>query len=292
MHSLFSSYNERQKRRGAGEAAQRNAVYYLTKLEAWLDTHGIDPVAVTADELDDFVDSLRKQYKPSTVKLAIVQVRAAYRYAHRRGIIQADPAIDLVAPREPDVEPETYTPAQLRTILKNAPTHRHDALLKLMIFGGLRRVEVCRLKWDDVDFASQTLTVMGKGMKIRKVPIHPVVAESLNRLFPVPWGGTNVPNMLRASDWVCGTKRYGGLSTDSFGRMIDAISEASGISVKSHTFRKTLSTDLYERGVREDVLNDLFGWSKTSVRSRFYNRTAPESLMKAILLAYQNQSVA
>ena len=73
------------------------------------------------------------------------------------------------------------------------------------MFGGLRRVEVCRLKWTDVDYANQTMTVMGKGDKIRKVPIHPVLCEALQRY-----------QQLERSDWVVGTRHGGQLKLTSF----------------------------------------------------------------------------
>ena len=41
---------------------------------------------------------------------------------------------------------------------------------------------------------------------------------------------------------------YGQLTIDTFQRLIDKVTAASGIHIKSHTFRKTLTTDLLERG--------------------------------------------
>jgi integrase len=205
----------------------------------------------------------------------------------------------------PEVEPVTFSPDELRTILATVPTLRHDALVRLMAFGGLRRIEVLRLRWDDVDFPNHTLTVLGKGSgngKLRKTPIHPAVAESLMRLNTfAPGGPMNValskmgvpfdPTVGRESEWVLGTKRWGQMSMDVFNRMIADVSRASRIAVKSHTFRKTLASDLYERGVRENVLESIFGWSKSTVRARHYTRIAGEEMQKAILLAYRDDQI-
>jgi site-specific recombinase XerD len=138
MHSMFEAYQLRQRRRNAGPSALRNANHALGKLDAWMTEHGIDPLAATADDRDDYKVFLTTKFAPSTVKLAIVQVRAAYANAHRQGLIAYDPAADLLAPRLPEVEPETFTTNELRAILATVPTRRHEMLVRLMAFGGLR----------------------------------------------------------------------------------------------------------------------------------------------------------
>jgi integrase len=281
MHSMFVAYGERQRRRNAGAQAQKNARVALTRLDAWLAAEKIDPPAATVDDLERYIDHLGTVgFKHATVKLHVTQLRAAYRHAHRRGVIASDPGADLLAPKMPDVEPETFTPAELRRILAAAPTFRHDAAIRLMIFGGLRRIEVCRLTWNDVDYANETLTVDGKGHKIRKVPIHPALAETLRAWQP-----------RCESEWIIGNIRWGAPSVDVLSRLIDTVADAAGVHIKSHIFRKTLATDLYERGVQENVIESIFGWSKSSVRARHYTRIADESMRKAILLAYADQKL-
>jgi integrase len=50
---------------------------------------------------------------------------------------------------------------------------RHEALLALLVYGGLRSQKACDLQVRDVDLASSTLTVRrGKGKKARRVPLH------------------------------------------------------------------------------------------------------------------------
>jgi len=158
-------------------------------------------------------------------------------------------------------------------------------MLKLFIFGGLRRIEVCRLKWTDVDYAGQTLTVMGKGSKIRKVPMHPVVHDVLRS-----WQGYCQRLGYQRGEpitYMLGTGSNP-LNTATMARWIEDCSEAAGIHIKSHTFRKSLATDLYERGAREDYIEQILGWAKRTVRQRFYSRVAHEQLLQTILLAYKD----
>ena len=60
---------------------------------------------------------------------------------------------------------------------------RNYALLRLMIYTGLRRAEVVRLRWDDIDFDDWTVTVRhGKGDKRRIAAIADATDATLQAL--------------------------------------------------------------------------------------------------------------
>ena len=61
---------------------------------------------------------------------------------------------------------------------------RNYALLRLMIYTGLRRAEVVALRWDDIDFEDQLVTVRhGKGGKERIAAIADMSDETLRSLY-------------------------------------------------------------------------------------------------------------
>ena len=61
---------------------------------------------------------------------------------------------------------------------------RNTALLRLMIYTGLRRAEVVVLRWDDIDFEDQTVTVRhGKGDKRRIAAIADATDETVRALY-------------------------------------------------------------------------------------------------------------
>ena len=60
---------------------------------------------------------------------------------------------------------------------------RNYALLRLMIYTGLRRAEVVALRWDDIDFEDQLVTVRhGKGDKERIAAIADMTDETIGSL--------------------------------------------------------------------------------------------------------------
>ena len=73
---------------------------------------------------------------------------------------------------------------------------RNHALLRLMIYTGLRRAEIVMLRWDDIDLENQTVTVQhGKGDKRRIAAIADVTDATKRALFAL-WGA-------QAGDYDC-----------------------------------------------------------------------------------------
>ena len=65
---------------------------------------------------------------------------------------------------------------------------RNHALLRLMIYTGLRRAEIVTLRWDDIDLENQTVTVRhGKGDK-RRIAAIADATEATKRALLALWG--------------------------------------------------------------------------------------------------------
>ncbi len=61
---------------------------------------------------------------------------------------------------------------------------RNYALLRLMIYTGLRRAEVVAMRWDDIDFEEQLVIVRhGKGDKERIAAIADMTDETIGSLY-------------------------------------------------------------------------------------------------------------
>lgn len=75
---------------------------------------------------------------------------------------------------------------QLCEWMRSSGTPRLNALLSLLLFQGFRQVEVCRLQAKDIDLASGTVWVLGKGKDDKeKVYLHSYTAEALKQYLKV-----------------------------------------------------------------------------------------------------------
>jgi integrase len=145
-----------------------------------------------------------------------------------------------------------------------------------MAYTGMRRVEISRLTWADVNFAGNTIRILGKGGKLRNIPIHPALGEVLISSPPVPGQA-----VLRGR----GGKP---LSVTSLDRMMRELSSTA----RMHDFRRTAASSLYANGVRSDTIDRILGWAPREVRSRYYVKIADEELQSAILQLHLNDPIS
>jgi integrase/recombinase XerD len=218
------------------------------------------------------------------VRRHLAVVRAAYRYGLRHDLVSHDPTGDVRLPRLPDWEPATYSNADLRAIFATINSEREEIVFFLLAFAGLRLCEASELSWNEVDFDRGQLKLVGKGGKLRLVPLHPVLdrvlREHLRRARPgrAHVVGTIHDRRLAHRTW-----------TDTVGGLV----RRAGVEVDgpSHAFRRTVATVMHEQGVRTAVINRIMGWAPRTVRERHYVRIAPQIMRDAILTLYRDDPI-
>ena len=149
---LFARYITRLERKGDVPQTIANNLVTFRKAQAWFDAAGVRPDQATSADLEDLFDCLRQAHAPSTLRGHLSRLRAAYAYALRHGLVSCDPTQDVLLPKMPDIEPETYTNEELRRILTQVRDDSEEAIVHLLIYAGLRRHEVIGLEWKDVEF--------------------------------------------------------------------------------------------------------------------------------------------
>ena len=109
--------------------------------------------------------------------------------------------------------------ALLDVPVASAVDQRDLAVLELLYAAGLRVSELCGLDRRGVDLPGRTVTVLGKGGKERRVPIHAVCAEALGAWLdrgPAPHGDARSP-----PEAVFVNRRGGRLGPRDVRRMLD-----------------------------------------------------------------------
>ena len=96
-------------------------------------------------------------------------------WAHRRGLLPADPGALLATPKGHRPLPDVLQPAEASRLVDaidgDAPVDLRDrAALELLYATGVRVGELCGLDVDDVDRERRVVRVLGKGNKERSVP--------------------------------------------------------------------------------------------------------------------------
>jgi integrase len=154
---------------------------------------GITFTELNKDAIENWITDLYAAgYKQSSVRMAYTIVAKVYRYWFKQGAISRNPFDYVDKPRRPAPKKTYLTQEQLDRLfdcLNGAGTvdvkpHLYVAV-ELGILSGMRRGEVCGLRWYDVNFNENTITVstaIGVGYSAyAKGPKN----ESSYRTFPI-----------------------------------------------------------------------------------------------------------
>jgi len=141
---------------------------------------------------------------PATVKQVLVLLKRLINFGVKKGICPApDPQkLNIEMPKVRNQKTEDLTPEELDTLfaaLEDESNPQMAGLVRLALFSGLRRGELIRLKWADLDFDRGFLTLRDtKGGGDQRIPMSKIVREILENhpripeseyVFPNPSGG-------------------------------------------------------------------------------------------------------
>lgn len=118
-----------------------------------------------------------------SVQRRLAAVRTFFGYLAREGVLAANPALDVRAPKAARRLPATPDVDQMARLLSMRPRDalqaRDLALMELLYSSGLRLAELVALQLSDLDLASGEVRVLGKGSKERVVPVGRAAVTAL-----------------------------------------------------------------------------------------------------------------
>ena len=86
-------------------------------------------------------------------------IRKALQYAYKTGLIDINPADRVTRPKKNTFDTNPYSQEELEKLFECAKGTNLELGVILAAFYGLRREEVCGLKWNAVDFDRKTITI-------------------------------------------------------------------------------------------------------------------------------------
>jgi integrase len=158
-----------------------------------------EPKELVKLDLDRLRINLLKKKSPQTVKHAVALLRRIINFGVDRGLCPRLP-FKIALPHVDNIKTEDLTPDQLQALFSAIETTHHTTaanMMKLALFTGMRRGELFKLQWHDLDFERGFIHIMEpKGGKSQKIPMNKnarEVFESITRtseyVFPARNGG-------------------------------------------------------------------------------------------------------
>lgn len=167
-------------------------------------------------DLQRFVDRLLAAgLDPSSVRNALMPLRAIYRRAHARGEVAVNPTRGLELPAPRGRRDRVATPAEAEALL--AALEAGDrAVWACALYAGLRRGELRGLRWEDIDLDKGIIHVR-RGWDPKEGPIE-AKTRSGRRTVPIP---ERLAHLLREHQLRQGHGRQGYVFTNRRGTPFD-----------------------------------------------------------------------
>jgi integrase/recombinase XerC len=252
---------------GVSEHTRRAYTHDVDEFVTWCERGGCK----NASALDH--KSLRRYFAylqtrgfgKSSISRKAASVHAYVRYLRRHGVVARDIAARLHTPRGPKKLPRVPRQDDAIALLDDAADETHDpddprtkrdvALLELLYGAGLRVSECCGLDTDSVDLRKGTITVLGKGSKVRRLPLGQPACDAVKAYM-----ASSRPALVRQSTSALFVNARGNRMTPRDARRVLARHPmADGRTLHPHALRHAYATHLLEGGADLRAVQELLG---------------------------------
>jgi integrase/recombinase XerC len=241
----------------------------------------------------------------ATIARRAASARGFGAWLERTGVVDADPAVRLRAPRAARTLPRVVAAGAVTGLLADLQARAADgepvavrdlAIVELLYACGLRVSELVGLDVDDVDRGTRTVRVTGKGSKERVVPYGAPAARALDRyldgarsaLLARAAGADAVAAGPRATTHAVFLGVRGGrLGVRSVHRLVAALLRdlpGSG-PAGPHAFRHSAATHLLDGGADLRAVQEFLGHASLGT-TQIYTHVSAERLKQTYRTAH------
>ena len=274
-----------------GQRKQRTLETSVHRFHRWVaPVIGKRPVkALTLSDFRRMLDSI--DAAPATASGALHVLSGILAYGVEIGELERNLAHDIPRNWRPGTrrtkEPRVLSPAEVQRLLDQMGAYRVPAAL--CYFAGLRISEALGLRWGDVDFRAQTITVNGQrtadggydraktAASAATVPMLPALARELRTLLPAD----AIPHPA-AAIFPRGNK-------DNANRAFRVAGDRAGLNadrqekpVSPHDLRHSIGSELLEQGWSLPEVSRFLRHSNPEITARYYAHVKDASLGSAV----------
>lgn len=243
----------------------------LAQFRDWLGERFVDWAACATDDFRAWLyEALNQQLKTSTIRLRFAALRSFYTYQLRREGLAANPLAGVTLPRATQSLPVHLSLRQMEDLLalplrvpvdKKHPAwipYRDAAILELFYACGMRLSELVGLNADALQRGDDCVRVLGKGRKVRLVPVGEYARDAVERYREMACLPPDGPLFISRLG-----RRMTGRSVQM---MLDKYLQLSNIPfhISPHKLRHTFATHLLDAGADLRAVQELLGHSSLS----------------------------
>ena len=260
----------------------------VAQFTVWAERAGVtEPSAVTPLLLRRYLAYLStRQMARRTIARKAAALRRYFDCLRRRGLVAANPARRLSAPKGEGRLPRVLKEQELAALLDLNPSGaapagdplseavnvRDRAVLELLYGSGLRVAELCALRTGDLDLARGRFVVWGKGSKQRQLPMSEPSVEAVRAWLQQGRHLLSTPES--PSDALFLNRRGRTLTPRDVRRILD---RRSPVPTHPHALRHTFATHLLDNGADLRAVQELLGHADLAT-TQIYTHVSRERL--------------
>lgn len=216
------------------------------------------------------VEQINKGLSKITISRRLSSIRSFFKFLHREGYIQSNPAKLVSNPKLPKLLPKFLSVDDTFSLIEKPEgigfmSVRDRSILELLYSSGLRVSELAGLNMEDLNTKESLVKVRGKGKKERIVPIGTKAIDAIKSYL--------IERMLmKTREEAVFLNRLGTRLTDrGIRRIVVKYARASAINgqIGPHTLRHSFASHMLQGGADLRVIQELLGHASLSTTQKY-----------------------
>lgn len=236
--------------------AESSLEQYYRTVSSMLESIGKPLEKIETDDIRYYLSMYHEKRKVSKVTMDNMRryLSTFFCWCADEGIIDKNPMRRIKAIKKQKTIKEPFSEVEMEKIRQESGSVRNRALVEFLYYTGCRVSEVVALDLNNIDFAHNTVVVTGKGNKQREVYVSDKAMYWLNKYISIR---KDTNNALFTGK---GNKR---LSKAGIEATVRKVGIYAGVEdVHPHRFRRTIATNLINKGMPVQEVQQILGHSK------------------------------
>ena len=244
------------------------------------------PEVITRNDVDGWIADMQNNGNAQkTMARRISALRRYFQWLMSKKVIEKDPTAKVRTPKGPQRLPRPLQRSEIDQLFdestpQNALELRDRLVVELLYGSGLRVAELCGLQEENLNLKNQTIEVIGKGSKIRTIPITAYACDLLELWIPTgskAFDDGYTPSG-RSSSGLLVNRRGNGLGRSDVRRILHRLLRLKGMTERSpHALRHTYATHLLDGGADLRAVQELLGHADLTT-TQIYTHVSREQL--------------